>query len=160
MSIPDHEEIRRVVFNMGNYKAPGPDGMPSLFYKSYWQIVGGDVVALVQYFFQSNRLLPELNCSNIVLIPEIDKPTSMNHCRLISICNTVYKVIAKILADQIKPLLHDLICPAQGAFVSGKSIHDNSVIIQEVIHSMKNKSGQEGYVVMKIDLQKANNQLN
>ncbi|KAL5574669.1 hypothetical protein UlMin_016368 [Ulmus minor] len=78
----------------------------------------------------------------------------------ISVCNLVYKVIAKLLADRIKPLLHDLICPAQGAFVLGRSIHDNSVIIQEVIHSMKKKSGQVGYVAMKIDLQKAYDRLN
>ncbi|KAL5578952.1 hypothetical protein UlMin_011394 [Ulmus minor] len=160
VAIPDHEEIRRVVFNMGNFKAPGPDGMTSLFYKSYWQTVGGDVIALVQDFFRSNRLLPELNYSNIVLIPKTDKPTSMNHYRPISVCNLVYKVIAKLLADRIKPLLQDLICPTQGAFVSGRSIHDNSVIIQEVIHSMKKKSGQVGYVAMKIDLQKAYDRLN
>ena len=90
----------------------------------------------------------------------MDKTTSMNHYRPISVCNMVYKVIAKLLADRIKPLLHDLICPTQGAFVSGRSIHDNSVIIQEVIHSMKKKSGQEGYVAMKIDLQKAYDRLN
>ncbi|KAL5569345.1 hypothetical protein UlMin_025920 [Ulmus minor] len=145
---------------MGNFKAPGPDGMTSLFYKSYWQTVGGDVIALVQDFFRSNRLLPELDYSNIVLIPKTDKPTSMNHYRPISVCNLVYKVIVKLLADRIKPLLQDLICPTQGAFVSGRSIHDNSVIIQEVIHSMKKKSGQVGYVAMKIDLQKAYDRLN
>ncbi|KAL5574665.1 hypothetical protein UlMin_016364 [Ulmus minor] len=145
---------------MGNFKAPGPDGMTSLFYKSYWQTVGGDVIALVQEFFRSNRLLPELNYSNIFLIPKTDKPTSMNHYKPISVCNLVYKVIAKLLADRIKPLLHDLICPTQGAFVSGRSIHDNSFIIQEVIHSMKKKSGQVGYVAMKIDLQKAYDRLN
>ncbi|KAL5571536.1 hypothetical protein UlMin_021133 [Ulmus minor] len=160
VAIPDHEEIRRVVFNMGNFKAPGPDGMTSLFYKSYWQTVGGDVIALVQDFFRSNRFLPELNYSNIVLIPKTDKPTSMNHYRPISVCNLVYKVIAKLLADRIKPLLQDLICPTQGAFVSSRSIHDNSDIIQEVIHSMKKKSGQVGYVAMKIDLQKAYDRLN
>ncbi|KAL5553218.1 hypothetical protein UlMin_040619 [Ulmus minor] len=105
--IPDHEKIRRVMFNMGNYKALRPNGMTSLFYKSYWQIV-----------------------------------------------------ITKLLVDRIKPLLQDLICPTQGAFISGRSIHDTSIIIQEVIHSMKKKSGQEGYVAMKIDLQKAYDRLN
>ncbi|KAL5555562.1 hypothetical protein UlMin_037798 [Ulmus minor] len=160
VAIPGSEEIREVVFCMGSFKAPGPDGMPALFYKTYWDTVGPDVVRLVQDFFISNRLHPAINSTNLVLIPKVPNPTKLNHYRLISVCNIVYKVIAKILANRIKLLLPPLICPSQNAFVPGRSIHDNSVMVQEVIHSMRKKRGSGGWMALKIDLEKAYDRMN
>ncbi|KAL5580949.1 hypothetical protein UlMin_013391 [Ulmus minor] len=76
-----------------------------------------------------------------------------------AVCNVIYKVISKLLVDRLKPLLSRLICPTQGAFVSSRSIHDNSIIIQEVIHAMKRKRGSKGWMGLKIDLQKAYDRL-
>ncbi|KAL5567174.1 hypothetical protein UlMin_030338 [Ulmus minor] len=67
---------------------------------------------------------------------------------------------SRILANRLNSLLAKLICPTQNAFVSRRSIHDNSVIIQEVLHSMKNKSGKGGWMALKIDLEKAYDRLN
>ena len=72
----------------------------------------------------------------------------------------MYKIISKILEDRIKPILNRLICPTRTAFVLGWSIHDNSVLIREVIHSLKRKKGSQGWMGLKIDLQKAYDRLN
>ncbi|KAL5565723.1 hypothetical protein UlMin_028887 [Ulmus minor] len=64
-----------------------------------------------------------------------------------------------IMANRLKPLLSRLICPSQVAFVLGRSIHDNLVLIQEVVHAMKRKKGIQGWIGLKIDLQKAYNRL-
>ncbi|KAL5577574.1 hypothetical protein UlMin_019273 [Ulmus minor] len=160
VTIPGSEEIREVVFCMGSFKAPGLDGMLALFYKTYWDTVGPDVVRLVQDLFISNRLHPAINSTNLMLIPKVPNPTKLNHYRPISVCNIVYKVIAKILANRIKLLLPPLICPSQNAFIPGRSIHDNSVMVQEVIHSMRKKRGSGGWMALKIDLEKAYNIMN
>ncbi|KAL5567729.1 hypothetical protein UlMin_024304 [Ulmus minor] len=160
INIPGDEEIREVVFHIGAFKAPGPDGMPSLFYKTYWKTVGLDIVRLVQDFFISNRLHPAINATNLVLILKVPKPTKLNHYCPIYVCNIVYKFIAKILANQIKLLLPLLICPCQNAFVPGRSIHDNLVMVQEVIHSMRKKRGRGGWMALKIDLEKAYDRMN
>jgi hypothetical protein len=49
--VPSEDEIKQVVFEMNPLKAPGSDGLPALFYKHYWSIVGRQVVAAVQSFF-------------------------------------------------------------------------------------------------------------
>ncbi|KAL5549525.1 hypothetical protein UlMin_004756 [Ulmus minor] len=144
---------------MGSFKAAGPDGMPSLFYKSYWNIVGAEVVSAVRDFFITGTLHPYINTSNIVLVPKSQNATTVNHYRPISVCNVIYKVISKILADRLKPLLSQLICPTQSVFVLGRSIHDNIVLIQEVVHAMKRKKGTQGWMGLKIDLQKAYDRL-
>ncbi|KAL5581946.1 hypothetical protein UlMin_014388 [Ulmus minor] len=155
LRIPTWEEVRDVVFSMGAFKAPGPDGMPVLFFKTYWNVVGWDLVAAVREFFLTDTMANSINDSSIVLIPKKPNPTRPNHFRPISVCNVAYRVVTKILANRLKPLLDRIICPTQNAFVPGRSIHDNSVLVQEAIHSMKKKKGALGWMALKIDLEKA-----
>ncbi|XP_060962306.1 uncharacterized protein LOC133032394 [Cannabis sativa] len=156
---PSSDEIKKTLFAMNNLKAPGPDGMSVLFYKHYWESVGDDFCAAVHDFFVSGRMHRGSNATNIVLIPKVQNPKRTNHFRPISLCNVVYRVIAKIIANRLKPILPSIICPTQAAFVPGRNIHDNNVIIQEVIHSFNRKKGKEGFFAIKIDLVKAYDRL-
>ena len=45
--IPTPQEIKATIFEMNSHKAPGPDGLPALFHKRYWNIVGSTVIAAV-----------------------------------------------------------------------------------------------------------------
>jgi hypothetical protein len=38
--VPDADKVKKVVWEMNSHKAPGPDGLPGLFFKKYWDIVG------------------------------------------------------------------------------------------------------------------------
>ena len=93
-----------VVFSMDLWKAPGPDGYLGIFYHHYWDIIGNDVVCTVRDFFSTGRLVKALNATNIVLIPKKELPSTVGDYRPISLCNFVYKVISKILANMLKPL--------------------------------------------------------
>lgn len=70
-----------------------------------------DVVAMVKDFFLSGVLHPSLDNTNIVLIPKVVNPSSLNHYRPISLCNVLYTVISKIIANRLKSLLNKLVCP-------------------------------------------------
>uniref|UniRef100_A0A2N9IQD1 CCHC-type domain-containing protein n=1 Tax=Fagus sylvatica TaxID=28930 RepID=A0A2N9IQD1_FAGSY len=50
------EEVLTAMKQMGPLKAPGPDGMPPIFYQSYWHVVGKDVAAVVLYCLQSGKV--------------------------------------------------------------------------------------------------------
>ena len=113
--IPTGQEIKAMIFYMHSQKAPGPDGLPALFYQRYWNIVGSTVIEAIQSFFRSDRILKEVNNSLLVLIPKINSPSSVNHFRPISLCNTVYKTISKLLVSRLRPLLEKLISPCQSA---------------------------------------------
>lgn len=117
--VPSGSEIFRALVSMDLRKAPGPDGMTGLFYKSCWLIVSVDVIAVIQNFFLTGELLSAINETNLVLIPKIQHPRLPSHFRPISLCNVCYKIIAKLLADRLKPLLANLISPFQLAFILG-----------------------------------------
>ena len=159
-SIPTPLEIKEVVFGMYSDKAPGPDGLPALFYKRYWPIVGKSVCDAALNFFKSRNLLTEVNNTFIVLIPKTQSPSFVNHYRPISLCNTVYKIIAKILVSRIRPVLDSLISPCQSAFILDRWIVENQLIVQEILHSFKKRKVKGGFVALKVDLQKAYDRVN
>lgn len=127
--IPTPLKIKSELFAMQSLKAPGPNGLPPLFYKKYWSIVGIEVIHAVQNFFRFGHMLKEVNNSFIVLIPKVPNPTSVNQFRRISLCNTVYKIIFKLLVARIRPMLSKLVSPCQFAFIPGRWIAENQVVV-------------------------------
>ena len=158
--IPFHVEIKETIFRMYNLKTPGPDGLLALFYKKYWPIVGDSVIFAVQNFFRFGHMLKEVNSSFIVLIPKNNSPSTVNHFRPISLCNTVYKVIAKILVSRLRPLLDNLVSPCQSAFIPDRWIVENQLIVQELLHSFKRRKFKDGFIAVEVDLQKAYDRVN
>ena len=67
--LPTQLEIKDVLFQMARQKAPGPDGLPMLFYK-YWKIVRDTIIGTITNFFKTRKLPHEVNNSFIVLIPK------------------------------------------------------------------------------------------
>ena len=106
------------------------------------------------------RAVPEyLNKTLITLIPKKRNPETLNNYRPISLCNTIYKMVTKIIVARIRPLLPDLISPLQSAFVLGRQGVDNAIIVQELVHSMAKKKGRGGVMAIKLDLEKAYDRL-
>lgn len=102
-----------------------------------WPIVEEVGTKAVTSFFVSGIMPKEVNSSLIILIPKSQNSTSFNHFKPISLCNVVYKIISKILVAKLKPLLHNLISPHQSAFLQGRWIIENQVIVQEMMHNLK-----------------------
>lgn len=154
-SIPSEIEVVQALSSLGSTKAPGPDGFTALFFKKYWSSVKGDVMSFVFKFFQNNHLLKEHNHTCIALVPKQSGFHSVHHFRPISLCNIVYKLITKIMASRLKILLPKIISPLQSAFVPNQNIQDNNILAHELLHSFKNKKGKGGFMFLKMDMEKA-----
>ena len=99
------EEVQRALHQMAPLTAPGPDGMSPIFYKSFWHIVGKDVTEVVLHALNSGFVPDSLNYTFITLTPKIKDPKKVLDFRLISLCNVVYKLIAKVLVNHLKLIL-------------------------------------------------------
>ncbi|GKC80831.1 hypothetical protein Tco_1131605 [Tanacetum coccineum] len=80
------KEIKDAMFDIGENRAPGPDGFTSAFYKHSWSIVGKDICQAIREFFNTGKLLGELNAL-ITLIPKINNPIKVSDYRPIACCN-------------------------------------------------------------------------
>lgn len=152
----EKNEVKSAVFSMHPDKAPGPDGMSARFYQRYWHIVGEDVYEFVKRFFATGRFDHAITDTNIVLIPKIQSPRRMTDLRPISLCNVLYKVASKVLANRLKRVLDGMISETQSAFVPRRLITDNILFSYEIMHYMKRKSsGQTEWMALKLDMSKA-----
>jgi hypothetical protein len=148
------DEIKDALFNMKNNKAPGPDGFPVEFFKSAWSIVGQDFIAAIKDFFESSKLLMEVNATILSFLPKKVNPSTMGDFRPIACCNVVYKCITKILANRMLIFLSELISMNQYAFIPSRSIAENVLLAQELVRNYHKDSGQPR-CTLKIDLMKA-----
>ncbi|XP_027076951.1 uncharacterized protein [Coffea arabica] len=152
----DEEEIKYAIFSMNLDKVPRIDGMPLIFFQKFWNIVKKNLISAIQTFFHTVHLIKSINHTVISLIPKVMNPTSLKHYKHISLCTIVYKIIAKVLADRLKQVLHFCISKNQSTFIVGRQIVDNIMISHEFLYYLKNKRlGKDDFMAVKLDMSKA-----
>ncbi|GJU30084.1 sodium/hydrogen exchanger 6, partial [Tanacetum coccineum] len=124
-----NDEVKSVIFSIGDDRAPGPDGFTAAFFKKAWDVVGGDITCTIRDFFSNGKLLKKLNHTIISLIP-------------------------KIIANRVKEGLGDIVSINQSAFVPGRRISDNILLTQELMRNYNRRRGPPKYA-FKVDIQKA-----
>ncbi|GJT17383.1 putative RNA-directed DNA polymerase, eukaryota, reverse transcriptase zinc-binding domain protein [Tanacetum coccineum] len=148
-----NEEIKKAVWDCGTEKAPGPDGFTFGFYRHYWYLIHNDVYAAVRYFFMNIDIPKGCNSSFIALIPKSSNANLVKDFRPISLIGSLYKIIAKILANRLVGVLDNIVSEVQSAFIADRQILDGPFILNEVLQWCKTKAKQA--MIFKVDFEKA-----
>ena len=118
--------------------------------------MGDSVVTAVLDHLNSSIMLLAINHTHIVLISKVKSPEKMSYFRPISLCNVIYKIISKVLANRLKLILPNIITSTQSSFVQGRLITDNVLVAYETLHTMNSqKKGKKGSLALKLDISKA-----
>ena len=133
------QEVDAAMHQLKAGKAPGPDGFSTTLYHQFWEILKEEVWQVVEESRALHWLLPSLNATFIALIPKEDNSNTPNKFRPIALCNVIYKVISKVIANRLKPLFPLLISPKQSGYVEGRQILDGIILMHEVIHFIKHQ---------------------
>ena len=130
--------------------------MSPIFFQKYWDVMGPQVTQSVIQILRTGIMPIRLNDTYICLIPKVNSPQKITEYRLISLCNVIYKIVAKVLANRLKGVLPKVINDAQSAFVPGRQITDNVLAAFEVMHCInQRRKGKEGLMAIKLDMSKA-----
>nr|GFA74279.1 cysteine-rich receptor-like protein kinase [Tanacetum cinerariifolium] len=147
------EELKRAVWECGTDKSLGPDGFSFGFYRQFWSSVENDVFAAVSHFFTFGDIANGCNSCLIALIPKVPDANLVKDFRQISLIGSMYKIIAKILANRLVGVLGDIVNEVQSAFITERQILDGPFILNEVIQWCKLKKKQS--LIFKVDFEKA-----
>lgn len=105
--------------------------------------------------FLTRKLLEGLNEAVIGHISKGEAPKTLGQFQQIFLCNVLSKLVSKVLANWLKPIMVKLTGKFQSRFIPGRSTIDNIVLAQEVLHSLRHNKGRKGGFVLKIYLEKA-----
>ena len=146
-------EIKEAIFSCYAEGAPGPDGLPFLFYQKFWNLVKQDLVDLFDDYRKGKLDLFRLNCALVTLIPKVGDASNMKQFRPFSLLNCSFKIFSKILTSRFSTIVQRIVAPNQSAFIKGRYILESVVIAHEIVHSI-HRTGEKG-VILKLDYEKA-----
>ena len=146
-------EIKTAIFSAKNNKSPGEDGIISEFYKEYWYLIKDDFMGLIKEVFDNYELSETQNRGLISLLYKCGERENIGNWRPITLLNTDYKIISKILANRLKKVLPKIIHGDQKGFVPGRNIQNANRFIQDLIH-YTDEENLEGAIIF-LDQQKA-----
>lgn len=150
------DEFTEAIHQMHPDKASGPDGLNPAFYQNFWKIMGMEVFDCCKDWLQGNSFPADLNHTTVVLIPKKENVCHMKDLRPIALCNVLYKIMAKVLANRLKRVLPGVISEKQSAFVPDRNITDNVIAAFEIVHHMRRGRGsKDGEVALKLDISKS-----
>ncbi|XP_013624294.1 PREDICTED: uncharacterized protein LOC106330365 [Brassica oleracea var. oleracea] len=153
-AIPTDEEIRKTIFSLPKSKSPGPDGFSVEFFLSSWDLVGGDLIKAVKDFFLNPDLSHQVNSTVLALLPKVPGASRLSEYRPISLCNTVYKVISKIIGSRLKLITPLAVQRNQVGFITGRLLCENVLLASELVSDF-NKPGDVTRGCLQIDITKA-----
>ncbi|PNX81188.1 cysteine-rich receptor-like protein kinase [Trifolium pratense] len=129
-------EVKLAVWDYDSYKSPGPDGINFGFIKDFWAELRVDVMRFILDFHRNGKLTKDINSTIIALIPKIDSPQRLNDFRPILLVGSLYKILAKDLANRLRLVIGSVIFESQTEFVKDRHILDGILIANEVMERM------------------------
>ena len=153
------EEIHKAVKSLALNKTPGIDGLPVEFYRVLWEDIKDILLNTYKNSFRKGLLTTSQRQGIINLIPKKDKDlTDLKSWRPLSILNTDYKSLTKVLVNRLKIALPEVINADQIGYMSGRSCFENIRLISDMIKFCKIKN--HPCIILLVDFEKAFDSIN
>ena len=138
---------------MQKYKSLGPNGWTVEFFQHLFDLMGDSITIVVEESRKKGIIYDALKSSFLSLTPKMDSPSSFDDFRPISLCNCIYKVIAKTIANKLKPMLSCNISKEKFGCLDGRQIHEAIGVAHETLHNIN--LTRKKCMIVNIDLLKA-----
>ena len=148
------QDIKTAINALHNDKSPGPDGLTAEFYKAFMPSLAPLLLTLYTTSYLQGALPQMFNEAYITVLEKSPNDrTSVGGYRPISLLNTDYKILAKILVNKIQPHLHTIVHPNQYCSIPGRNIETLNHNIRDIITYAHLKNTQAA--LLSIDQEKA-----
>ena len=123
---------------MNSNSAPGPNGFGVSFFKTFWEVIKDDILALFKDFHAEHLDIKRMNFGVITLVPKVKEANVIKQYRPICLLNVDYKWITKTLTNKLTPVANEIIDRNQTGFIKGRNISRRSGgTLHEVLHELR-----------------------
>ena len=148
----EEEEIRIAIKSLSKGKSPGSDGLTAEFFQG----LQSKLMPILYNLFlhcEKNQNLPDNFKNGIIAIFYKNKGEKerLENYRPISLLNTDYKIITKILANRLKTVIDTIIGKTQTYSIPDRNIGDTIITLTEINRQM----GSKGGIWLGLDMEKA-----
>ena len=127
-------ECEKALSETSNGKSPGSDGIPYEFYKEFWYLLKHDFIQVINYVYESGLLSPSQRRGMITLLFKKGERENLANWRPITLLNSDYKIISKILANRLKSVLPCVINEDQTCGIPGRTINSNLSLLRDIVN--------------------------
>lgn len=150
------EEAHKALKTMQNGKSPGLDSLPTEVYKAIPELVDG-ALEMWNHTLQTGELSTMAITGKLVIIHKKGNKEDLKNYRPLTLMNTDYKIIAKVLANRLKESIREVVGSHQTGFIKGRNIKYNVV---EAYLAIKHRSRNSANAIILLDFKKAYNRVN
>ena len=147
------EEVFGALLNLNGDKTLGLDGFSMAFWQFSWSFLKEEVMGFFNDFYDWGKFVKSINATFLVLIPKKEGAEDLKDLSPINLLCSLYKLLAKVLANRLKKVVGKIVSKSQNAFVEGRKILNASLIVNEAIDSMQKGGG--GGIRCKLVIEKA-----
>ena len=146
-------ETRLAISRSSNNKSPGPDCLPTEFYKAFADMISGELTEVFNEAIDMGMLPDRMLEGEIALLYKKKDPRDIRNYRPITLLNADYKIVAKVMGERLKQTLDSIISPPQTGFVPKRQITDNTHLLK-LVQAYLDETDEEGIMVF-LDCEKA-----
>ena len=146
-------EVSLAIDQLNKDSSPGADGLTSNFYKTFKYLIISDLTEVFNNCFFKKEMSPSMKQAIIKLLYKKNDRLLLKNWRPISLLNTDYKILSKILSNRITPILNKIISSNQKCGLPGRKIDHLLYNVQAIIEIAKQKNEKFGLIL--IDFEKA-----
>lgn len=94
------------------------------FFQHFFKSIGDELTRVVKESRVKGMIYKNFNATFLALIPKMEEPSYFEDFRPISMCNCIYKIIAKVIVVRLKPILSRNMSKEQFGFLDSRQIHE------------------------------------
>lgn len=151
-------ELEQAMQDTKTNKSPGPDGLPAEFYRHFWTELKNDLLEVLNGNYEIGEMTESQKAAILRLLFKKNDKKQLKNWRPISLLNTDYKLVAKVLAKRMQRVLPVVIDEDQTCGVPGRSIYENLFRIRDLITHATARGAN--LILINLDQEKAFDRVN
>ena len=127
-------------------KSPGPDGLTTEFYWTFWNELADDLCDIYNSAYEKEQLSDSQTTSILRLLFKKGERHFLQNWRPAVLLNMDYKILSTTIANRLRPTLPQVIEDHQTCEIPGRTIFDTTLTLRDITHDIRSR-GTDGILI-------------